>query len=384
MSTILYKINNTNKISWWEIEQVEDGYTISWGQDLASKTNTSLNKSHHPTPTPEKEIESRIRRQKQRKGYSEKIPKSPPDLPMLAQKWDDHQDLVGRCRRTRFEQVAIQPKLDGLRCLATKTDMKGRRNVRIKSVPHISNILSYLPEDARLDGEIYCHGVDLQTIQSYVMRDRPHPCGYALEYHVFDLVDTDRPFKERIKLVRKIISYLEEQHSKLWEELSTIPEHLRGVSQVTETCPIKLVPTIELNDHCQSEQVRSVMKQEFKARRKAGYEGLMIRDLDGLYEMNYRSPCLLKYKERQDDEFKIIDVAEGHDRTGIFICETKEGKIFEATPSWPKIRKQRLLAKKEAYIGKLLTVEFMYYSKDKVPVQTSGKAVRDNPEVEEE
>jgi ATP dependent DNA ligase domain. len=42
-----------------------------------------------------------------------------------------------------------------------------------------------------------------------------------------------------------------------------------------------------------------------------GYEGIMLRDRNGIYEPNKRSKYLQKYKKFMEEEFQIIDFKEG-------------------------------------------------------------------------
>lgn len=342
------------------------------------KPTNNVNK--YTAPTPEKaqqEVDSRIANQKKRGGWEEKIPKRVPDMPMLAQKWEDHAEKTMLGKRDRFEKVAVQPKLDGLRCIADYNSTQTRRNLKIRSVPHITNILSYLPQDARLDGELYIHGVDLQTLQSYVARNLPHPCSIEVQYHVFDIINLDLPFVERHKLLAKAIQYLTEEHKKAWEDFKTIPPQLRGKAQMSELCPVRLVPTHFIDQPCEDPETRAEIKSLFTTYRNQGYEGVMVRDQNSHYEMNYRSPHLLKYKIREDAEFEVIDISEGYDKTGIFMCKTEKGKVFEATPAWPLFRKKMLLTNKDKFIGRMVTVEYEKLSQDGIPLKPVAKCTRE-------
>src|SRR3546814_5944064 len=68
--------------------------------------------------------------------------------PMLAEKYD------------AFEPGFAQPKLDGVRCIATKDGLFSRQGKPITSCPHISTALTPLFEPTtslELDGELYNH-----------------------------------------------------------------------------------------------------------------------------------------------------------------------------------------------------------------------------------
>lgn len=376
---ILYKLNHNNNVSWWKIEQHGKCYTVSWGQDHTRQSCQSMNQNTYETPSPERavfEIQSRINEQIKRCGFTENIPTHAPDLPMLAQKWEDHYSRVRTGKREDFERFAIQPKLDGLRCLATKDSMASRRNVKIGSCPHVQTVLASLPDEIRLDGELYIHNTDLQTVQSYVRNERPHKLCKLVEYRVFDLVDTELPFEARQSILNDVVEMLRAQHQQQWEIYATVPPKLRTISHITENFPIQIVPTTYYDFQPCSEQGLDTIKKAFKQARKDGYEGVMVRKANHDYEMNYRSPDLLKFKERLDDEFEVIDVSEGYGSTGIFVCKTEEGAIFEATPAWTRDRKRRLLVHKEKYIGKMVTVEYETLSRDGIPLKPVAKNTR--------
>lgn len=374
--TTLYKMNNNNLISWWTIEVHEDGYSISWGQDHTHQVGQK--NFYHTGDRDRAEVEamSRVNKQIERRGYSEEVPAKTPDLPMLAQKYADHQERV-LTGTPDWSEFALQPKLDGLRCLASKNKLVTRQNLTITCLDHLTMLTDLLPEEMRLDGELFIHGVDLQTIQSYVRRQRPIPGTNRIEFHVFDLVDTELPFRERIELVENVVSFLEDQYDEIKEFEQGVPEKLRGPTNLAPRFPIKVVPTSFVKAEPCSVEGQHIISRHHKNSVEAGYEGSIIRKADHYYYMNYRSPELLKYKEFMDEEFEIVDIDEGYNSTGIFVCKTKDNKWFKATPSWTTPRKKKLLLNKEKYIGRMLTVEFEKYSADGIPLKPIGKSTRE-------
>lgn len=368
MNSIVYKLNNLNTISWWKILVIDESVQITWGRDIKTIDNPTdhlhiIKCEDHAEAV--SVAESRTREQIKRKGYSYKIPKEKPNLPMLAQTWASH------ANRTPFPAVAIQPKLDGMRCIGRKERLTTRRNLGIGSVPHINLALQALPPEIKLDGELYIHNTDLQTIQSITRRSNPSNLSPQIEYHVFDQIDLELPFQERFVALQKLIGDCEAEYNKLREDIEF------QSSLFPKQFPVRIVPTIFVGNHSHSEQVTHLLRQEFKKNVGMNYEGCIVRNAVGLYEPDYRSPDLLKYKESQSDEFEIVDVAEGSGKCGIFVCKTHQGAIFEATPSWTSSRKRVLLRNKEDYIGRWLTVEFEKYSNDGVPLKPIGKLTHD-------
>ena len=106
----------------------------------------------------------------------------------------------------------------------------------------------------------------------------------------------------------------------------------------------------------------------------------MIRDKDGIYELNKRSKYLQKFKEFIEEEFKIVGFHEGTgDEKGAIIwdCVTKDKKTFAVRPKGTFESRKKLYEDGGKYIGKSLTVIFQEYSSDGVPRFPVGKAIRD-------
>ena len=111
-----------------------------------------------------------------------------------------------------------------------------------------------------------------------------------------------------------------------------------------------------------------------------GYEGIMIRDMGGVYESNKRSKYLQKYKVFMEEEFEITGFHEGTgDEKGAIVwdCKTKDHKIFAVRPRGTFEFRKKLFLEGSTYIGKMLTVIFQEYSSDSIPRFPVGKAIRD-------
>jgi DNA ligase-1 len=113
---------------------------------------------------------------------------------------------------------------------------------------------------------------------------------------------------------------------------------------------------------------------------EAGFEGIMLRTLNGVYRTGYRSKDLQKYKEFQEEEFKIIGYDQGTGRdegTVIWLCETELGKPFSVRPRGTMELRKEWYKNGPQYVGKKLTVIFQERSEQGVPRFPVGKAVRD-------
>jgi ATP-dependent DNA ligase len=87
--------------------------------------------------------------------------------------------------------VDVQPKLDGMRCIVSAHDLILRsRGGKAYNLPHIADQLArILPAGATADGEIYIHGVALQTLVSLVTRQQIMTSTF--EFHIFEVLIGD-------------------------------------------------------------------------------------------------------------------------------------------------------------------------------------------------
>jgi len=218
------------------------------------------------------------------KGYFEKVE----DIdtfdkfkPMLAQKFK-------KVDWKKTPHVWSQPKLDGIRCLATRHGVFTRQFKEHIAIPHIWNHLKSFFEKnptAVLDGELYNHKYrdNFNEISSIVRKSKPTEEDIAksaksIQYHVYDCVwtdDADAGFNKR---------------------LGDIPNDIFTPWFMEE------VPTCSCSSDEHLDEVYSAYMEE-------GYEGQMVR-LDIKYE-HKRSKSLLKRKEFIDEEFKVLDIKEG-------------------------------------------------------------------------
>lgn len=186
------------------------------------------------------------------------------------------------------ETLFSQPKLDGVRCLATSGGLWTRTGNRITSCAHIEAALRPLFErqpDLILDGELYSHGLrdDLPAIISLVNTRRHDPtsrarCEELIGFHVFDLPSYTGSFSAR--------------HG----ELTTLVARDNGNGK-----PLSLVDTTQVRDQAHLDDL-------FTSYLAAGYEGQMIRQ-DAQYEQT-RSTGLLKRKPFEDTEFEVVRLIE--------------------------------------------------------------------------
>jgi len=267
--------------------------------------------------------------------------------PMLAK------DFKGRKAKIEYP-VQVQPKYDGVRCLAFRQNGKvilQSRGGDPYDVQHIVDELErVLPEDVVLDGELYVHGMSLQQITSLVKK--PKEDSGLLTYNVYDITR---------------LSVQDEIWSTRCRRKSDFFAMNRGLITVRQ---------------CQ--EFSALNEDDVKTAHdvfvKQGYEGAIIRLPNGVYRFGYRSSELLKLKDFKDAEFKIVGWARGKGKfhnVPTFRCVTKKGKEFDATPVGNETHRRALLKKADKLIGKMLTVKFFDYTDDGIPHFPVALGVRD-------
>jgi DNA ligase-1 len=111
-----------------------------------------------------------------------------------------------------------------------------------------------------------------------------------------------------------------------------------------------------------------------------GYEGLIIREPQGMYELGRRSRHLLKYKEFRDKEFVIAGWSQGIGKFAgcvIWECKTSEGKTFNVVPKGTLEMKQHWYKFAPKFLGRKLTVRYQAWTNDNIPQFPVGIAIRD-------
>ena len=264
-------------------------------------------------------------------------------LPMLAQSYDKHS------KKIKYP-CWVQPKLDGMRAIARKeagkVTMWSRKAKQITIPAKILEELNEILKDGECtDGELYYHGWGFQRLISATKKintDTPN-----LEYHIYDRPHLTAGFDERF--VKKN------------ESLVEIPPHL------------EIVFTVKVNNEKELREWQSKFIQQ-------GYEGLMVRNSNSIYDYKNRSYDLQKVKEFQDAEFVIVGGKDGQGREEglvIFECDNGKGGTFDVRPRGSHEIRAQMFKDLSSYIGKELTVRFFEYSDDGNPRFPVGIIVRD-------
>lgn len=234
-------------------------------------------------------------------------------------------------RYKNFERMWIQPKLDGHRCLMNRDIMYSRGGKEITQCPEIMESIS-VPEGMTLDGELYVHGYNLQTVASWAKRRQPDTLKLAL--HVYDIIGDDNfTFTERYKVLQQLIKpgqYI----------------------QLVDTT--RYQPDLSLNDY-------------YAEYRRQGFEGGILRPDGGKYEAGKRSKDLMKLKKRFDGEYVCMDVIPDKVGNGVLILATADGSQFKTVAPGNHHEKKMTLLSKHKYIGRRVTCEYAELSNMKIP-----------------
>jgi len=320
-----------------------------------------------PTPVQPEQHQDQSQDQSQEQDQEKSTKKY---FPMLAHKFEPASKTAKK--NTIIFPCFVQPKLDGLRCVVYRDPTTGeiRRQSRtgtyFDTMSHIAESLAPLftkYPSAVLDGELYTTEIPFEELAGLIKTKKLTPSDTdklrVIEYHIYDIVDETLPYRVRHDSIKKMFAQ---------------------VAASTASSPHKLPPYIRLVETIEA-KTQAEFKAEFSRFIEEGYEGIMLRNKTGMYRCNYRSHDLQKYKEFQEDEFRIIGFMQGDGRdkgTVIWICETKEGKEFKVRPRGTIENRSKLFKTGEKYVGKMLTVIYQELTEDGKPRFPVGKDVREN------
>lgn len=365
---ILYKRTSTGATQMWWVELDGGRYRTFSGQLNGAITTTewtvckgkNIGRSNETTPEQQAaaEVESAYEL-KRKKGYRETVEEAQNSdrfQCMLAEHYKQKPKEMPASYARRMSKVYdangnamvplyVQPKLDGIRCIANKNGLWSREGNPIVAVPHIFEQVQPLFEENPylvLDGELYNHELkyDFNKIVSLVKKVKPTPEDLArsaemVQYWVYDALDGDKSiFSERFV------------------------SHYGDADMMSSYYVI--VPTYEALTREEVEALYDSFLAE-------GYEGGMLRQ-DVPYE-HKRTYSLLKIKEKMDAEFEIIRFEEG---VGNAAGQAKIAYMrididgvedeFKADICGTREECQEYLRNAAKLVGKQATIEFQNYT----------------------
>lgn len=261
----------------------------------------------------------------------------------------------------------IQPKLDGLACLAVNGVAMSRT---MKPIPnkYVQKVFGELQLHG-LHGELMVAG-DFNDVQSALMRESGEPDFY---YVVYDKWDSEAKYTSRLLLIG--------------EEVFTLNnKHVAYIDYTFVDNPLDCVNT--LNNYIE-----------------AGYEGAMLRDPNSLYKQGrhtIKSQALMKLKKFFDDEAIIIGFEEkmhnenekttdergyskrSHKQEGMVPANTLGALVvkwkdveFKIGSGYNDLQRQEIWNNRDNLIGKLVTFRYQELSKYSVPRFPTWKCIRE-------
>lgn len=356
-SPVLQSTAKTGKKKFWKLIAAEHNgeftYIKEWWQDGSVVQQStpvivkgkSVGRSNETSDREQllAEFDSIVQKQRD-KGYSESGSAAHvPTKPMLANKYKDKQHKLNW-------PVFVQPKLDGFRMLKsgdgkTAWTRGGKEHVHACVKHLLWNTGKYT-----VDGELILPGNEKLQLTAQAAKAYKPGISEQLEYWVYDVVIPDMPYSQRLVILKGL--------------LKNAPEK------------VKLVATVQVKN----EQEMFEQHARFVSK---GFEGTIVRTDATGYEVGHRSDSLLKYKDFQDDEFKVVAVKEGKGSfTGkaILTCDNKHGGTFDVTPEGTMEYRAELWQNRKKLVGQYLTVRFQTLSEDYNPIFPIGVDFREKGE----
>lgn len=375
----LYARTNTGAIQQWEIEIEANWYRTTYGQVDGQLVTTlpTYCKGKNPGKANETNGEEQalkeaqaIFKKKLKEGYKEDITKIDEETffqLQLADKFIKYQDKI-------VYPVAVEDKLNGIRCTITKKGAFSRTGEEFFCLDHIKEELEPLFDkfpDLRLDGELFNPLLrnELNKIASLVSVNRKEKdvsdedrqrAKDIIQYHIYDGFGFHLVSQCGIMLgCENVIT-----QGTVFKYRKYALEHLLRNGKYIVYHPFKLVHSYE--------EILEMMKAVKEEQR----EGLMIKILHAPYE-NKRSKNMLKLKVFYDEEFEVLGFVEGEGnwagKVKKVICKLNEpatnGKTdFESNIRGTMEELADLWINYQQHIGKKVTVEFQEYSPYKIPL----------------
>lgn len=341
----LYKISNTNKVQVWRGWTEGNKVVVEHGNlDGKQRTDSyeaigkNIGKSNETAPEQQAllELEAKYVDKVDNKHYrysieEAKVVKEDCTQPMHLVNYKDHSHKV------KFP-CYVQPKCNGSRVTFKnfKTYNKKGREEECK----VQSMYNYIHRlNLNFDAEVYCHGMSLQDIRS--AWTKPNENSDKLKFYVFDVPEKNEPFKERVEMLLDIL------------DLTT----LLGGDKI-----VVLTPTVV---HSQE-----ALDTYYEKQLKEGYEGIIIRNVDGIYEFGKRSNDVFKRKPRYDTEAKVFEVTK--DKKGEGVLKARLSDAFNNVEVKGKMKgthEERLYENQLQYLDQWVTLSYEELSNKGIPTK---------------
>lgn len=292
-----------------------------------------------------------------------------------------------------FYPVAVQPKLDGIRCLV-KHDLqsdtvmyrsRGNKNYNFGYLfdEEIRAMLPYFPFEVEFDGELYIHGLLLQQISSVV----------SLKLTEADLktlkgkkkADAEATLSLRNQELKYNIFTIITPINMAYEDRRRLLQAAYEAGQKSLGRPFEKIVLVE-DCLAESEDEIAEIAEAFTSH---GYEGAMIYKLgcslppgreSESYYRSARTWNIIKYKPFEDEEMTIIAVKGGKgkaaDLAGCSVVDTA-GIQHEVNIAKEDSIRKKIFDDPSSVIGKLATVKHYGRTEDGKLRHANIIAIRD-------
>lgn len=388
-NTYLYSLDSKGKVREWkastDLSTDDNGYmtiSIEHGQqggkkqtkERKVKSGKNKGKANETSLEEQTYLEIGYLYQKQLdQGYVKDVAEyKTPRRPMLAHKYKDKFHVIKWVMDKLFPgdfQYASK-KLNGIRCFifikdGSVTLFESRTGKPFKFFKHISDDIqnNYKFKNEILDGELFHPDIPFEIICSLVNSD--------------DYVEVTDPDTGKVWSTNDIRFYCYDKVNEDLEEQTFYERFILSNWHSAKSTAIHIVESIPVYSEAEMIDLAKKWIDE-------GFEGLMLRAGNGLYEFGKRSINLLKYKVMEQEEFKIIllYLAENDDNKIMATLSNHHNKEepynkFDCALKGNKDLNLEYYKNKSEYEHKAwMTVDYQVLSSYKVPLFPVGVIIR--------
>ena len=287
-----------------------------------------------------------------------------PLCPMLGVSMDS---VLGKKTLFNWDQeLIIQDKLDGHRCLISKREGKiflhTRGRIEYEFMGHIKEqmkkvfegINDEMHESIIFDGEVYMHQSGLrEDIASIVRRTVNEKDSTGVIFYIYDIIytpDYSLTYIDRLGLLQ-----------------SLIPEDMANI----KILPFEIISgEKKINDR--------LLKSK-----EDGYEGIMVKFKNMIYEPGKRSAGMIKFKLEMNIDCLIIGFASGknsHEGSVSFECLMPDGLTkFTCVPAATDLQKRQMYENGDDYVGRMCVVRCFCIGPNKCPQFHNIVEIKEKP-----
>jgi ATP-dependent DNA ligase len=220
-----------------------------------------------------------------------------------------------------------------------------------------------IPGNTIIEGEFWVPNMSWQQTNGlFQQKADPFMDGTInsdIRISVFDMINLTGPKESYGKRFKDLKSFMDDPNNTL----------------VTSLKPFPFKNAINLIEYRVCRSIKDV-DDAFAAYVSQGYEGIVIRNTQGLYAPNERSKDVMKRKPMRDAEFRIVNIVRANDKVRLELevpgspCET-----FGAVWNMRQCEIENIIQNKSAYIGQLATLIFNAQTEQGIPRSPEVKGI---------